>query len=133
MSTKNYIKNVGITKTFIKDNNKKYSNEMKWDGIYDGKLAKLNLDVNDNGNKQHVHMELDNKDLIKLLSRESVNVPIDQRLENDFLYNKSNIKLNNKSNKKINKKTLKKNKFIKKIYNKIKQGKKSKKNKIKKK
>jgi hypothetical protein len=107
-----YVKSVGIAKTFINDNNEKYSNEMKWDGDYNGKIAKLNLDVNDNGRKKHLHMELNNKDLLKLLNHQSVNIPIDKRLENDYLYNKNKNKFSKKrNNNKMNNNKMNNNKM----------------------
>ena len=36
-----FIKNVGITKTLINNNNETYANEMKWEGDYNGEIAKL--------------------------------------------------------------------------------------------
>ena len=94
-----YIKNVGITKTFINNNNKKSNKEIKWDGDYDGKIAKLNLNINDNGKKQDLHMELTNNDLLKLLNTPSINMPIHKRLESDYLIN-NNIKKQTRKNKK---------------------------------
>ena len=82
MST--HIQNYGFTKTFIKDNNRKIKNELKWVGDYDGKNANIQLDINDNGRKEFVSMKLDNNDLIQLLGIQPVEVPLEQRLSNDF-------------------------------------------------
>ena len=82
MST--HIQNYGFTKTFIKDNNRKIKNEIKWIGDYDGKNANIQLDINDNGKKEFVSMKLDNNDLIQLLGIQPVEVPLEQRLSNDF-------------------------------------------------
>ena len=82
MST--HIQNYGFTKTFIKDNNRKLKNEIKWVGDYDGKNANIQLDINDNGKKEFVSMKLDNNDLIHLLGIQPVEVPLEQRLSNDF-------------------------------------------------
>jgi hypothetical protein len=121
-----FIKNEGITKTYINNNNKKYSNEMKWDGEYDGKLAKLNLNMNNNGKKEFVHMELNNQDILNILNKRTVDTPIHKRLETDFLIknknmrnmkkytNKHFIKNNNKNKKYSNKN---KKKFTRKIKN----------------
>ena len=82
---KTYVKNIGMTKTYINENDKIYKNELKWDGKYDGNIAKLNLDVNNNGKKENIHMELDNQDLLNILNKQAVNMPIDQRLKTDYL------------------------------------------------
>ena len=82
MST--HIQNYGFTKTFIKDNNRKLKNEIKWVGDYDGKNANIHLDINDNGRKEVVNMKLDNNDLINLLGIQPVEIPLEQRLSNDF-------------------------------------------------
>lgn len=100
-----YIKNVGMTKTLININNKKSNKEIKWDGDYNGKIAKLNLNINDNGKKKGIHMELNNDDLLKLLNTPSINMPIDKRLEHDYLYKNKTMHqtrkyLNNNINKK---------------------------------
>lgn len=126
MNMNTFIKNEGITKTYINNNNKKYSNEMKWDGEYDGKLAKLNLNMNNNGKKEFVHMELNNQDILNILNKRTVDTPIHKRLETDFLIknknmrnmkkytNKHFIKNNNKNKKYSNKN---KKKFTRKIKN----------------
>lgn len=108
-----FIQNEGIAKTYINNNNKKYSNEMKWDGQYDGTLAKLNLNMNNNGKKEFVHMELNNQDLLNLLNKRTVDIPIHKRLESDFSFKKNNVtKTKNKTfNNKKNKKNANKNKY----------------------
>jgi hypothetical protein len=80
-----YVKNIGMTKTYINENDKIYTNELKWDGNYDGNIAKLNLDVDNNGKKENIHMELDNQDLLNILNTNAVNTPIDERLKTDYL------------------------------------------------
>ena len=81
-----YIKNKGITQTFFQDNHHhKKSSQIKWDADYNGKHANINVDVQNNGKKNKYRMQLNNKDLAKLLSIPSVNQPLDQRLHNDFL------------------------------------------------
>jgi len=79
-----HIQNYGFTKTFIKDNNRKIKNEIKWVGDYDGKNAHIQLDINDNGRNEVVNMKLDNNDLIYLLGIQPVEIPLEERLSNDF-------------------------------------------------
>ena len=83
MST--YIQNYGITKTYIKDKNRKIKNEIKWVGDYDGNKANINLDINDNGNREFVSMQLDKEQLINILGIQPVEMSLEKRLTNDFL------------------------------------------------
>ena len=80
-----HIQNYGFTKTFIKDNNNNLQNEVKWIGDYDGYKANIQLDINDNGDKQLVSMQLDNNDIMGLLGIQPVKMSLDTRLTNDFL------------------------------------------------
>ena len=102
-----FIKNVGITKTLINNNNETYANEMKWEGDYNGEIAKFNLDINDNGKKDYLHMELNNDDLLNILNTKSINTPIHERLKYDYLFNKQYKSLNKKY------KSIKKKRFTK--------------------
>jgi hypothetical protein len=83
MST--YIQNYGITKTIIKDNENKLNNEIQWMGDYDGKIANIQFDIDNNGSKEFVSMQLDNNDLMKLLGVQPIQIPLEQRLSQDFL------------------------------------------------
>ena len=79
-----YIKNQGITKTILHNNNKNLVNEINWDADYDGNLANITFDTNNDGNRKHFNISLDNEDLANILNVESVNMPLHQRLKNDF-------------------------------------------------
>jgi hypothetical protein len=85
-----YIKNRGYTKTIIRNNSSRKKglnavNELKWDADYDGDVANINLTSNTNGHKKHFDITLDNNDLENILSIPSVNMPIHERLQTDFL------------------------------------------------
>lgn len=79
-----YIQNIGTTKTVFQNNKKKHTNEIKWDSNYDGEKANISLDMKDNGKSKHYEMQLDNNDLEQLLGYQTVNIPLDKRLERDF-------------------------------------------------
>ena len=83
MSTR--IQNYGFTKTYLQENNKKRENSIKWIGDYDGNMAKVQLDINDNGHKEVVNMKLNNNELMNLLGVQPVQIPLEERLVNDFL------------------------------------------------
>ena len=85
MNTNTFIKNKGITQTYIynKNNNKATASEIDWD--YDGQQANISVNLQSNtGYEQHYDIKLDNNDLAQILSMPSVNTPIDKRLLNDF-------------------------------------------------
>ncbi len=79
-----YIKNRGMTKTFILDNNHGHVNHINWDADYDGNTANISIDTDSNGKSKHYDIKLDNKDLANLLNVQSVNMPIEKRLKMDF-------------------------------------------------
>lgn len=79
-----YIKHKGVTKTILHENNKNIVNEMEWDADYDGQIAKLSLDVTNNGNRDHYSFKLDNEDLASILNIPSINETLDMRLKRDF-------------------------------------------------
>ena len=80
-----YIQNFGSSETFINVNNKKSDSKLKWMGDYDGETAKLQVDINNNNNRKVYKIEMDNKQLSRLLGAPSVDMPLDKRLKNDFL------------------------------------------------
>jgi len=80
-----YIENKGLTQTIIHKNKKKLINQTNWDADYDGNIANISIDTNTNGNNKHLNFRLDNDDLANILNVPSVNMPIDKRLENDFM------------------------------------------------
>lgn len=84
-----FIKNKGITKTIIHNNNKNYYNEVEWDADYDGENARLSLNMNDNGIKGHMKVTMNNNELAEMLNIPSENNTLDKRLYNDFLSNNS--------------------------------------------
>jgi hypothetical protein len=79
-----YIKNRGITKTIIHNNNRNQIKEMKWDADYDGNVAKISLDLDSNGTHNNYHFSLDNNDLANILNVNSVRMPLERRLKRDF-------------------------------------------------
>ena len=80
-----YIQNFGSSETYMDVNNKKTGSKLKWMGDYDGETAKLQVDVNNNNNRKVYKIELDNKQLGRLLSMPSADMPLDKRLRTNFL------------------------------------------------
>jgi hypothetical protein len=83
--------NVGSTNTTIRNNDDVKNSSIKWSGNYDGKLANIHVDVNDNGRKENMDIKLTNDDLTQLLGYPAVEKQIDVRLFDDFLGNKEPI------------------------------------------
>ena len=82
-----YIQNYGFTKTlFQDDNNNEINNMVKWKGDYDGKLANIDVDINDNGKKELVSMQLNNNDIRNMFGIQPVEGSLEKRLTKDFLY-----------------------------------------------
>jgi hypothetical protein len=79
-----YIKNRGITKTIIHNNDINNINQIKWDADYDGDIANIHIDSNTNGKHDHFNISLNNDDLANILNIKGVNMPIHKRLEMDF-------------------------------------------------
>ena len=79
-----YIKNRGTTKTIVHNNNSNHINQMNWDADYDGDVANISVNTNTDGIREHFDIMLDNQDLANLLNIHSVNIPLHQRLKNDF-------------------------------------------------
>lgn len=89
------IINTGTTTTII--DNKKV-NEITWDAHYDGKIADINLDLSNPGQKEHISMKLTNEDIMRLLDKPTINQSLDERLIKDFSL-QSNINKNKNKNK----------------------------------
>lgn len=79
-----YFKNKGITKTIVHNNGVNKVNKIKWEADYNGDVANISIDVDDNGSNEHYTTQLTNEDLDNILNIPSINKPIDQRLLNDF-------------------------------------------------
>ena len=81
-----YVRNRGTTKTIIHNNRHNDVSEINWDADYDGDFANISLDLNQNGKTNHYDVKLDNEDLANILNVPSVNLPIHNRLSDDFKY-----------------------------------------------
>lgn len=94
-----YIKNYGVTQSYIQNKNKKSMHELKWIADYDGNNAHIHVDILGDGKKEHMNLTLNNEDLMQLFNSDTVNQPIDYRLRNDFLPNKTRRIKKSKRNK----------------------------------
>ena len=84
-----YIKNRGSTTTLMYNNKRNNINEINWDADYDGKVANISVDLQDNGKHKRYDVTLDNNDLANILNIPSVNTPLERRLKKDFKCSKT--------------------------------------------
>jgi len=80
-----WMENTGFTKTLYEENGKKRQNAANWTMKFDSDEAHIDYELNNNGKKERVHMNLTNDDIMKLLEINSVPIPLEKRLKNDFL------------------------------------------------
>ena len=76
------ITGFGLSEAYENNNKTPKRNKIEWKGEYNGKNAKINMNIN--GKKSQISMT--NEDLINLLSRPVDNNLISERLSNDFLF-----------------------------------------------
>jgi len=82
-----WIENAGFTETLYQENGKRRHNATNWNLKYDGDNAHIDVGINNNGKRDLVHMNLTNEDIMKMLEINSVPIPLEKRLTNDFLQN----------------------------------------------
>ena len=93
MDTKTYIKTTGSAKAYVQRGMHRNANEVSWDVDYNGDNADIDLDIDYNGERTHYKAILSNEDLANLLNIPSVNEPLENRLQNDFLVDRRVYKL----------------------------------------
>jgi hypothetical protein len=85
-----YIQNYGFTKSIFQDNHHTLQNQIQWKGDYDGNIANIDINIDDNGNRELVSMQLDNNDIAQIFGTHPVEISLEKRLVNDFLSHKNN-------------------------------------------
>jgi len=93
MDAKTYIKTIGSAKAYIQRGTQRDAKEVSWDVDYNGDNADIDLDIGTNGETTHYKAVLSNEDLANLLNIPSVNEPLENRLQNDFLVDRRVYKL----------------------------------------
>ena len=93
MDAKTYIKTMGSAKAYIQRGMQRDAKEVNWDVDYNGDNADIDLDIGTNGETTHYKAVLSNEDLANLLNIPSVNEPLENRLQNDFLVDRRVYKL----------------------------------------
>jgi hypothetical protein len=93
MDAKTYIKTMGSAKAYIQHGMQRDAKEVNWDVNYNGDNADIDLDIGSNGEMTHYKAVLSNEDLANILNIPSVNEPLENRLQNDFLVDRRVYKL----------------------------------------
>lgn len=78
----NYITSYGFVN--INEGTNNIKNEINWMGNYDGNKANVDVNIINNGHSEFVSMQLNNNDIMKLLGIQSIQLPLEHRLLNDF-------------------------------------------------
>ena len=84
---------MGSAKAYIQRGMQRDAKEVNWDVDYNGDNADIDLDIGTNGEMTHYRAVLSNEDLANLLNIPSVNEPLENRLQNDFLVDRRVYKL----------------------------------------
>ena len=82
-----FIQNRGYATTVLNKgygDNRKVTKTVKWDGTFDGEVANLDIDLETNGKKKAMHVDLTKEDLVDLFSMNPTDMPLDERLAKDF-------------------------------------------------
>ena len=93
MDAKTYIKTMGHAKVYIQNGMQRDANEVNWNVDYDGDDADIDVNIGHNGEQTRYKAVLSNEDLANLLNMPSVNMPLENRLQNDFLIDRRVYKL----------------------------------------
>jgi len=80
-----FIQNKGQTQTILHHNRRSRVNEIKWDANYDGVISNISVSSNTDGMEQRYDFKLDNQDLETILNIPSVDIPLHNRLQKDFV------------------------------------------------
>ena len=84
---------MGSAKAYIQRGMQRDAKEVSWDVDYNGDNADIDLDIGSNGEMTHYKAVLSNEDLANILNIPSVNQPLENRLQNDFLVDRRVYKL----------------------------------------
>jgi hypothetical protein len=82
---KTFVASQGMIISQNETNKKKDKKALEWNMDYNGKRAHIDLDMNENGHRENLHMNLTNSDIMELLAINPSRLSLDKRLENDFL------------------------------------------------
>jgi len=81
---KNYFENSGYEEVIYQTNSKKHKHSINWEGNYNGKIANLKLKLNKDGKKENYDFKLNKEELENIFTYPINNIPLEQRLINDY-------------------------------------------------
>ena len=85
------MQNYGSTKTYVIRDGKKHLNKINWNLNYDGDHVLGKVYVKNDKNRKQYDISLNNNDIARLFNINAVNKPIDNRLQDDFFQNYSDM------------------------------------------
>ena len=85
------MQNYGSTKTYVMRDGKKHLNKINWNLNYDGDHVLGKVYVKNDKNRKQYDISLNNNDIARLFNINAVNKPIDNRLQDDFFQNYSDM------------------------------------------
>lgn len=69
----------------LDNNNPQTFKTINWNADYNGNIANVNINTNSRGKKNNYNVKLSNEDLSYILNLQTSNIPIDKRLQQDYL------------------------------------------------
>jgi len=88
-----YIKTFGQGKVYVQHGDEEEIHAAKWDVDYDGNEWDIDLHVDHNGEKKHIHETLGTEDMYQMLQRPSTPGLLDKRIRQDFLVDQKIYKI----------------------------------------
>ncbi len=88
-----YIKTFGQGKVYVQHGDEHEMHAAKWDVDYDGNEWDIDVHVNRDGKRDHIHETLDSEDMYRLMQQPSTPGLLDKRLRQDFLVDQKIYKI----------------------------------------
>lgn len=88
-----YIKTFGEGKIYVQHNGDQEMHSAKWDLDYDGDKMDIDVHMNNDGEKEHIHETLNNEEIQDILQKNSTKGDLQQRLRHDFIVDQKIYKI----------------------------------------
>ena len=88
-----YIKTFGEGKIYVQHNGDQEMHAAKWDLDYDGDKMDIDVHMNNDGKKEHIHETLNNEEIQNILQKNSTKGDLQQRLRHDFIVDQKIYKI----------------------------------------
>ena len=88
-----YIKTFGEGKIYVQHNGDQEMHAAKWDLDYDGDKMDIDVHMNNDGKKEHIHETLNNEEIQDILQKNSTRGDLQHRLRHDFIVDQKIYKI----------------------------------------